>query len=343
MSDRDRIGGTGNTGRATLGRILLGFAIALFLVYVLGAVIGWDEAIAQLRTASPRWIAIACLSTLLCLATWAKTWQIVIRTVGVSVPYRKLVVTFLAATFANYVTPMGQAGGEPFIAYVLSRDTEATYEQSLASVVTADLIRMLPFFTVGGVGLGYLLVSNRFVESIEGFAVLLVGLAVAIPIVMILAWRERERLRSIVLEILGPIAKRTGRFSIESARDRIDRLYGSIEVIAESPRALLAATGFAYLGWVLFALPLYFSGLALDVPISLLLVCFVVPVSVIAGSTPLPGGLGAIEGTVVALLVALTAITSGEALAVTTLYRLTSYWLVIAVGGLAALWVLKRT
>lgn len=53
--------------------------------------------------------------------------------------------TYLAATFANYTTPFGQAGGEPFIAYVLSADTEASYEESLASVSTADLMHLLPF------------------------------------------------------------------------------------------------------------------------------------------------------------------------------------------------------
>ena len=45
----------------------------------------------------------------------------------------------------------------------------------------------------------------------------------------------------------------------------------------------------------------------------------------------------------VVLLGALTMLSASEALAVTTVYRLTSYWFVVAVGGLAALWVLART
>jgi len=42
---------------------------------------------------------------------------------------------------------------------------------------------------------------------------------------------------------------------------------------------------FGYAGWVFFALPLYTSGIALGAPISILLVCFVVPASTIAGTS----------------------------------------------------------
>jgi uncharacterized protein (TIRG00374 family) len=324
-------------------KFLAGLLVGVVLVYLLGAVVGWDETVARLRVADLRWVVVACLSSLVCLAAWAKTWQIVIGSLGVSVTYRRLVVTFLAATFANYVTPMGQAGGEPFIAYVLARDSEATYEESLASVVTADLLRALPFFNVGLVGLGYLAATAGISESTEELAAALVGLAVGIPVAVVALWRHREAVQRGVLRVVGPVARRTPRISADELRGRIERLYASVERITGSRRALLAAVAFAYVGWVFFALPLYLSGLALSLPVPPLVVAFLVPASVIAGSTPTPGGLAAIEGTLVVLLGALTALTAPEALAVTTVYRLTSYWFVVAVGGLAALWVLART
>ncbi|WP_089788414.1 lysylphosphatidylglycerol synthase transmembrane domain-containing protein [Natronobacterium haloterrestre] len=334
--------GAGWGDRRTVAKTALAFLVAVVLVYLLGAVVGWDRTVSRLRTAQLEWVAAACVSTLLCLVAWGKTWHVVLRAIGVTVPFRKLIVTFFAATFANYVTPMGQAGGEPFIAYVLARDTEATFEQSLASVVTADLVRLLPFFTAGGLGLGYLLFTAQLAGPIERFAVLLAALAVGLPAIAVVGWRFRERLRDLVVRALAPVARRTDRLSLESVRDRITRLYGSLEVIADSPRVVVTAIAFAYVGWVLFAIPLYFAGLALGTPVSALLVCFLVPASVIAGSTPLPGGLAAIEGTLVALLTALTALATADALAVVAIYRLASYWLVIVVGGIAALWVIRR-
>ena len=101
---------------------------------------------------------------------------------------------------------------------------------------------------------------------------------------------------------------------------------------------LAVAVGVAYLGWVFFALPVYLSGLAPSLPVPALLVAFLVP----AGSTPSPGGLAAMEGTLVVLLGTLTALMASEALAVMTVYRPTSYWFVVAVGGAAAPLVLAR-
>jgi len=320
----------------------LAFAIAVALVYLLGRVVGWDETIDLLRDAQLEWVALASLATLCSIVVWAKIWQVVLASLGVSVPFPKLLVTFYAATFANYVTPFGQTGGQPFVAYLLARDTEADYEQSLASVMTTDLLRMIPFFTAGGIGIAYLIVDRGLRGPMLRYAGALLVVAVAIPVGVFLAWRGRGTVRAGVLAALGPVARRTDRVSLESVRGRFERLYAAFGMIGDARRALLVGTGYAFAGWVLFVLPLYFSGLALGLSISLPLVAFLVPATVLVGAAPLPGGLGAIEGSLVGLLVLLTAVTAPEALAITTVYRLTSYWLVVVVGGAAALWVLKR-
>jgi len=328
--------------RRTAAKLAAGVVVAVLLVYLLGVVVGWAETRRRLRVADGRWVAAACLSSLLCLAAWAKTWQVVVRALGVAVPYRKLVTTFLAATFANYVTPMGQAGGEPFIAYVLARDTEASYEESLASVVAADLLRALPFLNVGVVGSGYVLLTRSAGGRTVEFAAALGVLAVGLPVGVAAAWRFRAAVERAVVAAARPVARRTDRIDLGAVRGRLERLSASVERIAADRRALAVAVGFAYAGWALFALPLYLSGLALGLPVALPLVAFLVPATVVAGAAPTPGGLAAIEGSLVVLLGALAALSAGEALAVTTVYRLTSYWLVVGVGGLAALWVVRR-
>jgi len=328
--------------RKSIAKLLVGFAVALLLVYLIGAVIGWGSTLERMRAADLWWVALAVVSTLLCLVIWGKMWQVILSAVGVSVTYRRVVVTFFAATFLNYVTPMGQAGGEPFIAYVLSRDTDANYEQSLASVVVTDILRLLPFFTAVGLGLGYLVIQRQLPDALENLAVLLVVLAVTLPTLVVAGWKYRETVKRVVIRVVSPLAKRTEMFAVESVRERIDRLYRYVELIADSRRSVLVSVALAYAGWVLFALPLYFSGLALELPVSLLLVAFIVPVTIVIGFTPLPGGLGAIEGALVVLLTALAAFSAADALAVTTVYRITSYWSVIAVSGVAALWVTAR-
>jgi uncharacterized protein (TIRG00374 family) len=113
--------------------------------------------------------------------------------------------------------------------------------------------------------------------------------------------------------------------------------------IAAEPRALAYALVFSYVGWVFFALPLYFAGRTIGVPVDLLLVLFIIPASTLAGLVPSPGGLGGVEVALVGLLVALTALAPASAYAVALLYRVASYWFAVGVGGLAALWVISRT
>jgi uncharacterized protein (TIRG00374 family) len=328
--------------RETLAKTAVGFLVALAFLYLVAVGLGVREVSQALADARWEWVALGCLSTAFCLASWGKAWQVVLRVVGIEVPYRKLVVTYFAATFANYVTPLGQAGGEPFIAYVLSRDTEASYEDSLASVVTADLLNLLPFFTFAAVGLGVLLTRPSLPAATRPLAFGLFGMAVGVPALTGAGWFWRGRVRSGILRLVAPIARRTSRFSVDGVADRIDDLYAAFGRVAQDPRALVKAVGFAYVGWVFFAFPLYCAGQALGVAVSPLTVLFVVPASTLAGMVPTPGGLGGVEAALVALLVAVAIESAAVALAVALVYRVVSYWFALGVGGTAALTVLKR-
>jgi uncharacterized protein (TIRG00374 family) len=344
MSDDDA--GTAVLDQFAEGRALaktgVGFVVAAILLYLLGFVAGWDKIVTTLRDARPRWLALACLSTLCGLVAWGKAWQVVLAVIGIEVRFRRLVVTYFAATFANYVTPFGQAGGEPFIAYVLSQDTDASYEDSLASVVTADLLNLLPFFNFAAVGLAVLVLRAQLPATVRPLAVGLTALAVAIPAIVYVGWNYKESIEAGTLRVLSPIARRTDRLSVEGARGRIDRFYDSLEVLAAEPRELLYALVFSYVGWVLFALPLYFAALTVGQEIDPLVVLFIVPASTVAGVLPTPGGTGGVETVLVLLLGPLVGLTVPAAAAMALVYRIASYWFAIVVGGIGSLYVVAR-
>lgn len=328
--------------RQMLVKIVAGFAIAAILLYLLGVVAGWDDILETLSNIQLRWLALACLSTLIGLVAWGKAWQVVLSAIGIHVPFRRLVVTYFAATYANYVTPFGQAGGEPFIAYVLSADTEASYEDSLASVVTADLLNLLPFFNFAAIGLVVLLWRANLPDSIRPLAFGLTGLAIAIPVLAYVGWNHRQGVEAAILWVLSPVVGRTKRFSIESVRERIERFYESLELLADRPHDLLYALVFSYTGWIFFAVPLYVSAIAVGHRIDPFLVLFIVPASTIAGLLPTPGGTGGVEAVLVLLLDPLVGLGTATAAAIALVYRLASYWFAILVGGIGALYVVAR-
>jgi uncharacterized protein (TIRG00374 family) len=328
--------------RRSVAKAVVGFVIAAVLIYFLGSAVGWGDIIDALARADPRWVAVACLSTVGYLLAWTKTWQAVLDAGSITVPYRELVPTYLAATFANYTTPFGQAGGEPFIAYVLAADTEASYEESLASVSTADLMNLLPFFTFAGLGLVALAITGTVPPGARSILIGLAAIAIGIPVLVYGAWRRRDLVEGVLTTLARPVTKRTDRVAMEQVEARIDSFYSQIARIADEPRDLLVGLVFSYVGWVFFAAPLYFVALALGLPVDPLLVAFLVPASSLAGFVPTPGGLGAVSAAMVALVVALTTVGAGPAAALALLYRATSYVFALAVCGPVALYVTAR-
>jgi uncharacterized protein (TIRG00374 family) len=324
--------------RRTLAKAGVGFVAAALLVYLFGTVVGWGEILNAFGRSDLRWMIPACLSSAVCLVVWAKSWDVILGLLGVDIPFRSLVPTYFAATFADYVTPFGKAGGGPFIAYVLSTDDRATYQESLAGVVTADLLNLLPFFTFAGVGFAVLAVTGSIPASADALVLGLAALAFVLPGVLYLSWRKEKAVERLVARLTEPVAARTDRVDVDSVRERVGEFYGRLDVIGGHPRALGTTLVFSYVGWVFFAAPLFFAAKALGVPLDPRFVLFIVPASTLAGVTPTPGGLGGVEAAVVGLLVALTPTTPAVAAAVALLYRVASYWFVVLVGGGAALY-----
>jgi hypothetical protein len=322
--------------RATLAKIGLGFVVAIVVLYFFGRVFGWKEIAKTLRTAHLGWFALTLGSTTVGLVAWSKAWDEILHLVEVDLPLPSLTVTYFAATFADYVTPFGKAGGGPLIAYILSADDRVTYHQSLASVTTADLLNLLPYFGFAAVGVAGLLARG----ALDGKALLLVGglgaVAVVVAAVAYLSWRHRAFMEKTVIGVAEPVVSRIPFVDVASIRDEITGFYEEIDRILDSPRILAYTLVFSVVGWLFFAAPLYFAGRTVGVTLDPVVVLFVVPASTVAGLVPTPGGLGGVEFALVGLLVPLTPVTAGTAAAIALVYRLASYWYVLGVGGVAA-------
>lgn len=328
--------------RRTLGKIGIGFVAAGVLVYLAGWVVGWGRILTTLANAEYRWLALACLSSTVCLAVWAKAWDDVLALLDVHISHRALVVTYLAATFADYVTPFGKVGGNPFIAYVLAQDERISYEESLAGIVTADLLNLVPFFVFAGAGLGALVLFGDVPATVQPLIAGLAVVAVAAPAGVYASYRYREGVESVLTTVLSPVAAHTDRVSVESVRGRLDAFYQRIDRISGHPRVLAATLGYSFLGWIFFALPLYLAGRAVGVHLDPLLVLFLVPASSLAGVTPTPGGVGGVVVVLAALLIALAPLQPSTAAAVALLYRVASYWYVVGIGGVAVFYEIYR-
>jgi uncharacterized protein (TIRG00374 family) len=323
--------------------ILLGFAGGIALVIALLWVVEGARVGAILTHADPALFGAAIGFALFWLVAWGLMLRTVLGAVGVRVSVTTSFLVHVTAVFANNVTPFAQAGGEPVTALLVSRLSGTRYETSLAGIASVDVLNAVS-------SLGLMLFG---VAVYAGSVTLEPGLYVAVGstlafalitlVVFLLLWRYRgaltARVASLVSTVIdwfrwGPLASRS--LSETAVADRMRGFFGSVERVAGDRRGIVVALSLSTVGWVLQAVALVATFAALGHRLPLAVALFVIPLSNLAGATPLPGGLGGIEAALVALLAPTTGINAAVVTAAVLLFRVTVYWIPIAIGGTSA-------
>ena len=112
-------------------------------------------------------------------------------------------------------------------------------------------------------------------------------------------------------------------------------LLASLRQYATRPQKVLLAIAWSVVIAALYAACLYYSALALSVPITFMQALIVLTLGVAASTvSPTPGGLVGVEAALVGGLIACK-VPSSEALAIALLFRFITYWLALLLGALA--------
>lgn len=317
-----------------------GFLGALVVLGALAWFVGFEPLVAALRMADPP----AVVGVLAAATVWLTAWALALRTVlgALDAPITRgqAIAVYAGVLFANNVTPFGQAGGEPISALFISETADTEYETGLAAIASADSLNFVPSTALALVGVTYFSVAAAAGDRLQWATAAVVGMAVALPVFGYLGWRHRMRLERGVGRVVTPLAQAVGRRvprleapTREGVVARVDGFFRSIEAVATDRWTLLVAVGFSTLGWVAQTVALWLALSAVGVTPPFAAVLVAVPVGAIAGVTPLPGGLGGIEATLIALLVPLAAVDAATAAAAVVLHRGGIYWLPTLLGG----------
>lgn len=321
-----------------------GFAGAVLVLVVLFWLVGVDNILAALASASPLIVATLLPVALVWLSSWGLALHTVLDALDEPVSVPRAIMLYTAAVFANNITPFGQAGGEPFIALLISQSADSEYENGLAAIASVDALHFIP--SVGLATAGLALFAIRTVSLGRNLLIAtgaVAVLAVAIPVAAYMGWRYRYELEAVVVRVFTPVIRAIGRLiprqtppDASVIERRIEGFFLAIDRVANSRRRLLVMLGFSLAGWVALATSLWLSVFALGYTIQFAAVMVVVPVGAIASATPLPGGLGSIETAFVVLLISTTGIPAAAASAAVVIHRGATYWLPTLLGGGAA-------
>jgi len=329
--------------RIGLGVVVLG----LLVVAVAVSGIEWSAVVGQLLAADPVFVAAALAASLLAQLAWAGVTATTLRAVVPDASRSRVRLGYLTGTFAKQVLPFGHAGGVPLLAYVLSEDLDVDYRTVFASVTASELLIFLASLTVAIVG--------AFVFLLTGpvpWVAAATTLAVAAAAAALAALVGRRALRSDVFTRAALAAAAVGRLTlgrlVPGVRDSLEPAAVSRGVenfvtvfrrATADRRRLARSAALALLGWLLFAAPLFLSFRAVGGELSLALALVLVPAGGLASLLPTPGGLGGAEVGTAGAAVLLTGASVELAAAGVLLFRIATYWFVVAVGGAASLYL----
>jgi uncharacterized protein (TIRG00374 family) len=329
-------------GRARL-KSLLGFAVAVVLLGVILWFVGYDEVVSALSNADAGIVALTVPVATLWLTAWGLSLYLVLRAVGAPIAPHRAVFVFTAAVFVNNATPFGQAGGEPISAMFISTASDSRYETGLAAIASVDTLHFIPSISLAVVGLGFVgLSAVQLSRNLIVASVAVAVLAAIVPLAGYFGWKHRMGIERFIIEKLTPPIQTLSRYlpfvgapTAADIEERIEGFFDAVGKVAGDRRTLIAAMSLSAIGWLCLSTSLWLSLAALGHVVAFPAILFVVPLGSIAGTTPLPGGLGGLEAAFVALLLPL-GIPASVAFSAVLIHRGATYWLPTLVGGGAA-------
>jgi len=322
---------------------LLGFGAALAVLAVLVFVVGVGDLLAALGRADRRVAALMVAVAVGWLLAWGLALRTVLAVLGVDVGVGRAFATFAAATFANNVTPFGQAGGEPVTALFIKNSTDAPYETGLAAIASVDALNFVPSIGFALLGFGYYAATFTLGRRLRVAAAAVALLAVAVAVAVYVGWRRRAHVEAAALRVVTPVVRAVGRVvprvsapGPEAVRGRVESFFVAIDRVATDRRQLGVALSFSALGWLGLMTSLWLGLYAVGTAVDPAVVLVAIPVAALSGIAPLPGGLGGVEAILLALLAPLPGVSFGAAAAAVTLHRGATYWLPLLLGAAAA-------
>jgi glycosyltransferase 2 family protein len=309
----------GQIRRATLWTL----AFLLLLALALPA-IGVRDMATQLALLDPALLLAVLGLSLANYALRSLRWQVLTHAVGLRVPlYRNSL--YYVAGFAFAITP-GKIG-EAIRLWLLRRHHDAAYARTLGLLAIDRVTDALPLLALCLPGLAGLATGQSWSVAAVAAAVLGGSALVLRP-----GW-----LAGLVRLVYGRVRRRPRLFA------GILRMLRSLRTLAE-PRVLAVSLGLGLLGWSAEVLGAWLVIERLSgAEIGLMAAAFIFSFSMLVGGLPLfPGGVGGVEGTMIALLF-LLGVDIDAAVAATAVIRLATLGFALLLGFTALPFAIRRS
>ncbi|MCE8424040.1 MAG: flippase-like domain-containing protein [Candidatus Methanoperedens sp.] len=328
--------------------IIIGFII--FAVFA--SQIGIQRLLDLINEVNKPLLLLVVIFNLLNLLAFTITWQLL---TSANISLYKLFKFYMAGTFINNITPTFGTGGEPIKAMLLGAQTGKSKAECFASVISQRMVNMVPFLTVGIIGLVLMFGRPGITLNLWEITGLVFSIVAGFGIYFLLIYfyMYKDKLSSFVhssirffAPFIGLMKKGFDHIAYsEAVEESINSFHGGLKEIHHNKKDLLKkAILFSYIGWMFDILAIYTIFLAIPgshIHVSVLIITYTI--SMISGWLPLflPGGLGIVDGTMAGLFI-FGGVPVEIAILATMLYRLSSYWFNTILGAICLGIALKK-
>lgn len=288
--------------------------LIIVLVLAIAGLVGWllkPEIFSQLfeamKNANHLLIGLAVVSYACAIVVWTIRWQTALRSAGDENPGPRFVTLFwitCSVVFLNNITPFLRTGGDPFARiYMVRKLGNVKYSTAVAATLGEHVFD--PPVLIGFLLAGLFL---RFGRGSLPLTILL--LVVGAVVVSFMVISPRFILKNMIgVRLISNIVTRvavrfTKRANAQRIMEAIEHFYSNAFAVVGRRRDGLAVGGLTALRWALDLLRLYiiFQALDIDASITMILLASSVP-TIIGLIALLPGGLVAVEGSLISVLV----------------------------------------
>ncbi|MFT4869227.1 MAG: hypothetical protein ACI83Q_000855 [Colwellia polaris] len=288
----------------------------------------------KISQARPSYIGIALLAGFGVLLSWTANWYNFFKVSNINCSFRKTFQMMSAGQFLNAVTPLGQFGGQPFMAYMISSNSKTSYEKSLATVMSADLLAIIPLSTFVLSGYLYTVFSGSSSSQIAGMTAVTASLLLFGIVMGYIGWYRPGTLENSVLVVFEKITSFIGRGShlVDKLESRLENIEDTFETVGNNPKAILRALAITHTAFLFKMAAFYAVVMSLGLSINPFYVMLIIPIASTANFSPTPGGTGTFEAVMAQLTMIFMGVSFEIGLAIGILHRVATYWLHIVVG-----------
>jgi len=323
--------------------------LAAFFAYILIFNVSLQEVAARAGQIDLQLYVAAAATVVLDTFFFCLAWHSLLRFLSVKLSMLKEFAFVWVGIFVDTLIPAESVAGEISRVYLVNREQDGTAGRATASVVAQRLIGM-------GINLGTLLVGALLLlleSQLQGTIAILMGFLMGVTFLflalLIIMCRRESLTLGLVNAIIG-FAERVSRGRWKLLRFRDDALkatrafHGAMAEYAKAPKAILLASFFSAVSWILALFTLNLTFMAIGRPISWSSVLVISAIFVAVKSIPIgvPFEVGLPEITLTTLFF-LFGVPLEIGATATILLRLLTLWLRFFIGFAAQQWVGLRS